>query len=71
MILDAPWYMPNLVIRRMPKKVIRRDLQTPTTKEEMSLQLSIQCSPQRSPKRPNSEPHGATTQQAVVKTPAK
>jgi hypothetical protein len=27
MIVDAPWYMPNIVIRR--------DLQTPTVKEEI------------------------------------
>jgi hypothetical protein len=34
MIVDAPWYVPNMVIRR--------DLQIPTVKEEiMLLQLSI------------------------------
>jgi hypothetical protein len=35
------------------------------------LQLSIQCSPQHTSKRPNSEPHGATRQQAIAETPAK
>jgi hypothetical protein len=35
------------------------------------LLLSIQCSPQRRSKRPGSEPHGATRQQAIAKTPAK
>jgi hypothetical protein len=31
----------------------------------------MQCSPQRTHKRPSSEPHGATTQQAIAKTPYK
>jgi hypothetical protein len=31
----------------------------------------IQCAPQSTPKRPSSEPHGATRQQAIAKTPAK
>jgi hypothetical protein len=35
------------------------------------LQLSIQCSPQRTSKRSSCEPHGATRQQAIAKTPAK
>jgi hypothetical protein len=50
MIVDAPWYVPNTVIRR--------DLQTPTVKRiNPPLQLSIQCLPQRTPKLPNSKPH--------------
>jgi hypothetical protein len=57
--VDASWYLPNTVIRR--------DLQTPVP----SLQLSIQCAPQCTPRRPSSEPHGATRQQAIAKTPAK
>jgi hypothetical protein len=32
MIVNAPWYMPNMVIRR--------DLQTPTVKEEIHLYSS-------------------------------
>jgi hypothetical protein len=35
------------------------------------LQLSIQRSAQRTSKWPNSEPHWATRQQAIAKTPAK
>jgi hypothetical protein len=65
MIVDAPWYVPNTVIRR--------DLQTPTDKEEIrrySSQYSFRLSAK--PNRPISEPHGATRQQAIVtKTPAK
>jgi hypothetical protein len=56
MIVDAPWYVPNTVIRR--------NLETPTVKEEIR-------SAQRTRKRSNSEPHGATRQQAIAKTPAK
>jgi hypothetical protein len=41
MIVDAPWHVPNTVIRR--------DLQIPTVKEE-PVQLSIQCSPQHTSK---------------------
>jgi hypothetical protein len=63
MFVDAPWYVPNIIIRR--------DLQTPKVKEESSLQLSIQCAPQSTPKQPTSEPHGATRQQATAKTLAK
>jgi hypothetical protein len=37
MIVDAPWYMPNMVLCRA--------LQTSTVKEEMSLKFSIQCMP--------------------------
>jgi hypothetical protein len=63
MILDAPWYMQNMIIQR--------DLHTPTAKEEM-LQLSIQCLPQCTPKQPISELHGTTRQQqAIAKTHAK
>jgi hypothetical protein len=46
MIVDAPWYVPNTVIRR--------DLQAPTVKEE----IRRYSSPQRTPKRPSREPHG-------------
>jgi hypothetical protein len=35
------------------------------------LQLSIQCLPQCTPRWPSSEPHGATIQQVVAKTPVK
>jgi hypothetical protein len=64
MIVDAPWYVPNTVIKR--------DLQIPTVKEEIPLlQISIQCSPQSTFKWPNSKPHWANRQQAIAKTPAK
>jgi hypothetical protein len=59
MIMDAPWYVPNTVIRK--------DLQTPTIKEE----IHSYSSPQRTPERPNSEPRGATRKQTFVKAPAK
>jgi hypothetical protein len=46
------------------------DIHTPTVvKRNLLLQLSTQGMPQRTLKRPNSEPHGATRQQAIVKTP--
>jgi hypothetical protein len=42
-IVDAPWFVPNTVIRR--------DAQTPTAKKKNTpLQLPIQSSPQRTPK---------------------
>jgi hypothetical protein len=47
--------------------VMRRDFQTPTIKEEIR-HYSSQYS---APKQPSSEPHGATRQQAIAKTPAK
>jgi hypothetical protein len=59
MAMDAPWYVPNAVIRR--------DVQTPKVKEEMFSQRSRQLTP----KRPRSEPHGATRQRAVAESPAK
>jgi hypothetical protein len=59
MIVDAPWYVPNVVIRR--------DLQ----RRNPPLQPSIQGSPQRTPKRPSSGPHGATRQRAIAETLAK
>jgi hypothetical protein len=63
MIVDAPWYLPNTVIRR--------DLQTPTVKEEI-LRYSSQYSARlSSAKRPSSEPLGATRQQAIAETPAR
>jgi hypothetical protein len=37
MIVDAPWYMPNTVIRR--------DLQIQTVKEEIAIQSPLQCTP--------------------------
>jgi hypothetical protein len=40
-------------------------------RRNLLLQLSIQCSPQRTPEWPNSEPNGATRQQAISKTFAK
>jgi hypothetical protein len=55
----APSYVPNTDIPR--------DLQTPTVQEE----IRRYSSPQRTPERPNSEPHGATRQQATAKTSAK
>jgi hypothetical protein len=62
MILDAPWNVPNMVIRR--------DLQTPTVKEEIRCYSSQYSACLRA--RPSSEPHGATRQQqAIAKTPAK
>jgi hypothetical protein len=64
MIVDTTWYV--------PKKFIRRDLQIPTVKEEIrrySSQYGAHLSAH--PKWPNSEPHGATRQQATAKTPTK
>jgi hypothetical protein len=63
MIVDAPWYVPNTVIRR--------DLQIPIVKAEMrrySSQYSVRLSA-----HPNasSKPHGATRQQAIAKAPPK
>jgi hypothetical protein len=52
MIVDAPWHVPNTVIRR--------DLHTPTVKVEIRRYSSQYNAP---PKRPSSEPHGATRQQ--------
>jgi hypothetical protein len=63
MIVDAPWYVPITVIRR--------DLQIPTVKEEIHLQISVQCAPQCTSERPSSEPHGAIRQQAIAKKLAK
>jgi hypothetical protein len=60
MIVDAPWYVPNTAIRR--------DLQTPTVKEEIR-RYSSQYSARLS--APKSKLHRATRQQAIVKTPAK
>jgi hypothetical protein len=57
-IVEAPRYVPNTVIRR--------DLQTPTVKEEIR-HYSFQCTP----KRPSSEPHGANRQLAIAKALAK
>jgi hypothetical protein len=56
MTVDAPRYVSNTVIRR--------DLQTPTVKEEIR-RYSSQYSAR--PKRPSSDPHGA----AIAETPAK
>jgi hypothetical protein len=55
MIVDAPCYVPNTVIWRK--------LQIPTVKEEINRYSSHYNA--------NSKPHGATRQQAIVKTPAK
>jgi hypothetical protein len=60
MIVDAPWYVPNTVIRK--------DLQTPTVKEEIRRYSNARLS---TLKRPSSELHGATRQQATAKSPAK
>jgi hypothetical protein len=64
MTVDAPWYVPNTVIRR--------DLQMPTVKEEIrrySSQYSARLSAH--PNVPNSKPHWVTRQQAIEETPAK
>jgi hypothetical protein len=58
MIVDAPCYVPNTVIRK--------ELQMPTAKEEIH-RYSSQFSAQRTPKRP----HGTTRQHAIAKTLAK
>jgi hypothetical protein len=63
MIVDAHLYVPNTVIRR--------DLQTPTVKEEIRRYSSQYSARLSALKRPSSEPHGATRQQAIEKTPAK
>jgi hypothetical protein len=61
MIADAPWYVPNTVIRR--------DFQIPTVKEEIRSYNIVLASAHS--KLPNSKPHGATRQQAIAKTSAK
>jgi hypothetical protein len=58
MIVDAPWYVPNTVIRR--------DLQSPI--RHYSSQYSARLSAHT--KRPSSEPHGET-KQAIAETPAR
>jgi hypothetical protein len=58
--VDAPWYVPNTVIRT--------DLQTPTAKAE-TRRYSSQYSARLSV-HPNDR-HGATRQRAIAKTPAK
>jgi hypothetical protein len=64
MIVDAPWYVPNTVIRR--------DLRTPTVKEEIRRYRSQYSARLSTPKRPSSEPHEATRQQqAIAKTTTK
>jgi hypothetical protein len=64
MIVNAPWYLPNTVIRR--------DLQISTVKEEIrrySSQYSARLGAY--PNWLSSTPHGATRQQAIEKTPTK
>jgi hypothetical protein len=64
MIVDAPRYVPNTVIRR--------DLQTPTVTEEIRRYSSQYSAHLSTPKRSSSELHGATRQQqAIAETPAK
>jgi hypothetical protein len=61
MIVKAPLYVPNTVIRK--------DLQTQLKRTAAETALS---SPQRTPIRPSSEPHGAARQkQTIAKTRAK
>jgi hypothetical protein len=55
------------LVAYMPNTVIWGDLQTPTAKEG----IRRYSSPQHRPKRPSREPHGATRQQAIAKTPSK
>jgi hypothetical protein len=63
MIVYAPWYVPNTVIRR--------DLNIPTVKEKIRHYSSqYSASLRRKPKGPISEPRGAT-KQVIPKTPAK
>jgi hypothetical protein len=63
MSVDAPWHVPNMIIRR--------NLQIPAVKEEIFLYGS-QYSPRLSiSKLPKRKPHGAIRQQAIAKTPAK
>jgi hypothetical protein len=61
MIVDIPWFMPNMVIQR--------DLQTPTVKEEIccySSQYSASLSA-----HPNDLVVNLMTQQEIAKTPSK
>jgi hypothetical protein len=56
----------------VPNTVIRRDIYTPTSKEEIrrySSQYSARLSAHK--KRANSKPYGVTRKQAIAKTPAK
>jgi hypothetical protein len=63
MIVDAPWYVPN--------NHIRRDLQMASVEEihRYSHQDSARLSTH--PNYQNNNPHGATRQEAIVKTRAK
>jgi hypothetical protein len=63
MTADAPWYVPNMIIRR--------DFQTPTVKVEIRHNSSQYSAPQCTPKQPSSELHDAIRQRAIAKTPAK
>jgi hypothetical protein len=63
MTVDAPWYVPNTVIRR--------GLQTPTFKEEICHYTLSTVGAAVSPKRHSSEAYGVVQQQAIAKTPAK
>jgi hypothetical protein len=64
MIVDEPWYVPNMVIQR--------DLQIPTVKEEIrhySSQYSAGLSAHSNDL--TEKPHVAIRQQAIAKTSAK
>jgi hypothetical protein len=62
MIVGAPWYVPNTVIRR--------DLRIPTVKEESAATAVNTVFASAHTQRRCSEPHGATRQQTTTKTPA-
>jgi hypothetical protein len=57
MIVDTPWYVQNMIIQGISKY------------QQLKKKLSIQCSSQRTPEWPNINPHAATRQQVIVKTP--
>jgi hypothetical protein len=64
MIMDAPWYVPNTIIRK--------DLQIPMAKHEISrYSYHLQQKPQRAPKLTNFKPSGTTGNNAIAKELAK
>jgi inorganic triphosphatase YgiF len=62
MIVDAPWYVTNTVIRR--------DLQTQQLKKKSAATALNAVIASAHTKWPNSKPLWATRQQAIAKTPA-
>jgi hypothetical protein len=63
MITDAPWYVPNMVLRQ--------DLQiTSVKRDNPQIQHPIQGPPLHTSQQPHSSPHGTTRPQATETTSA-